>query len=222
MELMLNSCCFKIDKANAKAMIEGFYKEDKLIHQCIYCLARNKPFPLLITIEKSPTRFELSNIGKTLDADYFTMHYKYVAVLEKEYFIKNNPDTWEKICNNGLFDIWYPIAPFTRFNEAKTDPNQFRLALLRIYEINEEFSSEEIDQRGARFHILNRNDLKVTTKKPVINDEEFERIKKLLEESLKDNNIMTNNPIKQVHPKLILKGSNFKEWMEKMNAAKNK
>ena len=42
-EIVLNRRCFKIDKTNAKAMIAGFIKNSRLIHQAIYCDVVKKP-----------------------------------------------------------------------------------------------------------------------------------------------------------------------------------
>lgn len=185
-KVVLNRDCFKICKNNAKAMIEGFEKNGKLIHQCIYCEVKNKQFPKLITLNKGNTRFTLSEIGKQLDAGFYSIPYKYIASLEKEYFINYNSKIWEKICNNGLFDIWEPEAPHNRFGESELNSNQFRILLLRIYEIEEEFNKSEVREGGARHHIITRNNLNVTIKRPIISDEEFNRIKELLEESIKE------------------------------------
>jgi hypothetical protein len=59
-EIVLNRRCFKIDKTNAKAMIAGFIKNSRLIHQAIYCDVVKKPFPMLITLNRRPTKFEMS------------------------------------------------------------------------------------------------------------------------------------------------------------------
>lgn len=185
MEIELNKECFKIDSANAKAMIEGFDKDGRRIHQCIYCLTKNRKFPALITLDKYPTRFPLSVKGKQLNAEDYKMPFKYVALLEKQYFIKNDLKLWERVCNNGLFDIWDPIAPSSRFAESHLPINNFRIVLLRIYEIEEVFSEKNIKPHD-RYPKIISNNLRVTLKRPIVNDEEFLRIKSLLETSIEE------------------------------------
>ena len=212
MKELLDRGCFKIDSANAKAMIVGFSKEGKIIHQCIYCLARRKKFPKLITLDKTPTRFELSERGKTLHAEHFQIPLKYVALLEKQYFIRYDSGIWDKVCNNGLFDIWDPISPYNRFAESKLNPQNFSLVLLRIYEIEDLFHEADI-KWNDRHHTIIGNDLRVTLKKPVVNDEEFRRIKSLLELSIKDyelsRNLSDNGKISNIRHKSITSKAGF-------------
>jgi len=182
--IVLNRRCFKIDKTNAKAMIEGFIKNNRLIHQAIYCDVVKKPFPMLITLNRGPTKFEMSRIGLALDPESFSIPYSYVAFLKEEYFIKNEMSLWEEICKNGLFDVWVPDAPYKRFQDCNSDPSKFRIILLRIYEINEEFSKDDIRSVSDRIDHISSHNLMVTIKKAVISDGEFLEIKDLLERSI--------------------------------------
>ena len=189
----IDRICFKLDKPNAKALIEGFLKDGKVIHQAIYCFVQKKKFPMLITLNRTKTRFPLSKIGEKLNDDTSPIKYKYVAEVVKEYlfreyFIENKIELWTEICNNGLFDIWEPIAPYNRFKQAKTDPSKFRIGLIRIYEIEEEFFESDISFKSDRFDLIKERsnaNLHVTIKKPLIDDITFNKIKELLEETLK-------------------------------------
>lgn len=199
-EIVLNKRCFKIDKTNAKAMISGFTKHNRLIHQAIYCDVVKKPFPMLITLNRRPTKFEMSKIGLSLDPESFSIPYNYVAFLEEEYFIKNEMPLWEDICKNGLFDVWVPDAPYKRFQECNSGPSKFRILLLRIYEINEHFGEDEISSVSDRIDHISSHSLEVTLKKPVISDGEFVGIKELLESSIEK---FLRKPVKR---KTIIRG----------------
>ena len=176
--------CLKIDKTNAKAMIEGFIKNNIRIHQSIWCAVMNRKFPMLITLNKLRTKFPMSRIGEALNSDNFEIPHKYVARLDSEYFIRNEMKLWEKICTNGLFDVWDPYAPYKRFEDAKSAPSNFRIQLLRLFEINEEFQDEEIRMVNDRIDHLIPHHREVSIKGPVIQDEEFSNIKNKLKESL--------------------------------------
>lgn len=180
----LNRRCFKIDKTNAMVMIEGFNKDGKHIHQSIYCDVTEKPFPMLITLNRSPTRFIRSNLGDSLHPESFSMEYKYIAFLEEQYFIENNINLWNELCSNGLFDVWNPCSPKQRFDEAGSHSSTYRILLLRVYEINDVFERNEIRYSSSRIDHIKREGLRVTLKRPIIDDEEFKRIKTLLESSI--------------------------------------
>ncbi|MBN3033778.1 MAG: DUF1016 family protein [Candidatus Saganbacteria bacterium] len=183
MKIKLVSECLRIDSANAKAMIEGVIKNGKIIHQCIYCLAKPKKFPKLITLESSPTKYTLSRIGQDLRSDDYKMPFKYVACLEKEYFIKNDIHLWNIVCKNGLFDIWEPEAPYQRYKGSKLHPKGFNIALLRIYEIDRVFTDDDI-RKTVFFHHIKSDDLLVELVHPLVSDEEFQNTKSLLEKSI--------------------------------------
>lgn len=178
--------CFKIEKENAKAMIEGFKKDDKIIHQCIYCFGRHMPAGLIIT-NKNPSRFPLSRIGRNLDADEYTIDYKYVAHVVAHYPIINTIELWDELCSNGLFDIWNPSAPFLKYNE-NIDPSKFTITLLRVYEL-ETTVPEDLVTVNARNASLSKP-LMLKIKRPVISDSEFNQIKDKLEASIKKMNML--------------------------------
>lgn len=185
MKKTIEKTCFKIDKPNAKALICGFDKDGKLIHQSIYCSKKRRSFPMLITYNKYPSKFPLSKIGNDLKNDNAPLRIKYVADFVQEYFIDNTIGLWNKICNNGLFDIWLPEAPHTLFKDAKTDPAEYRIVLLRIFEIEEIFDESDIRHANDRIDQIKENSkLQVTIKKPIIDDLTFIKIKNLLEESI--------------------------------------
>ncbi|MFH1718889.1 MAG: hypothetical protein ABIF19_16155 [Planctomycetota bacterium] len=183
----LNKRCFKIDKTNAKAMIDGYLKNGALIRQAIWCAVKDALFPMLITLNRTRTKFRMSSIGESLRSDDYLIPYKYVADLDSEYPIKNDHRLWETVCSNGLFDVWVPDAPYERFADAKSDRAKFRIQLIRVWQIREEFAEDEIIHASDRIDHLNSScDRMVTPIKPVICDGEFERIKALLISSVKD------------------------------------
>lgn len=207
MKKTIEKTCFKIDKPNAKALIYGFEKEGQLIHQSIYCNVKKRSFPMLITYNTGESKFKLSKIGTNLNKNNASLRIKYIADFVEEYFIDNSIELWNKICKNGLFDIWLPEAPFTRFKDAKADPSKYRISLLRIFEIEEIFEESDINHAGARIDKIKENSkLQVTIKKPVIDDMTFIKIKNLLEESVKS---CDSNQHKQAFQSEILSESSF-------------
>ena len=192
MSKLINKTCFKIDKENAKAMITGFYKDGKTIHQSIYCRVYN-PFRnyRLITLNKHPSKFQLSSIGKNLNIYYFDIEYKYIVGIVKHYTIKNcwdNVEFWREMCTNGLFDIWEPMAPIDRFEQSAREPKNYNIALLRVYEISNKFYEYEIESVSDRVDNLAMGYKDVIIKKPIISDNDFKKLKAKLEITLEKYN----------------------------------
>ncbi len=184
MEKIRINGCLKIEKENAKAMIEGFEKDGKKIHQAIYLIASDRKGPLLLTLRRAQHNFVLSRIGNSLNAGSYDLPNKYVAIIEKVYPVRNELPFWDLVCSNGLFDIWDPEGgPLKRFTENQNETA--RIALLRIYESEETIPESEISREGDRQDKILREE-NVTLKKPVIGDSEFEEIKEKLENTIKD------------------------------------
>lgn len=183
-KLTLSNVCFKIDRANAKAMIEGFIGNSQKIHQCIYCMSKNTDFPKLITLNKTKDvtdRFPLSQIGLNMQSDNYSIPLQYIVQLVDKYYIKNDLNMWNEICTNNLFDIWLPQAPYKRY-QVKTYAKNFYIALLRVYKINEKISNNDINW-GDRYHSLKQS-IEVTIEKPIVDDGVFNKTKVLLEDTL--------------------------------------
>jgi len=182
--MILDKRCFKIDKANAMAMISGYVNNQKKKHQAIWCDVNRKPFPMLITLNRTATKFPMSRIGNSLNTDKYSIDLKYIAILDSEYSIRNDMKLWEKICTNGLFDIWDPYAPYRRFAESKADERQYRIQLLRVWETENKFIDSDIRHANDRIDHINKENRGVSLKSPVISDDEFKNIKTLLAESI--------------------------------------
>jgi hypothetical protein len=185
MDMEPTTTCFKIDKYNAKAMIVGYRRLGDYYphHQAIWLDTKDRPFPMLISLQ-STNRFRLSDEGRRLNADYFSIPFKYVVTLDSQYFVRNDMELWQKICSNGLFDIWKPTSPYRCWDEAKCDPSLFRILLLRVYEIEQEFHRDQVVRETNWVDRLTASDRSVTIKRPVVSDEEFASIKALLIESI--------------------------------------
>jgi hypothetical protein len=184
-----NKTCLKIDKPNAYAMIVGYCKDGKLNQQSIWLTTAGSmtDFPKLLTLQKTMS-YKLSPIGKEIDAKNFDMPLKYIAALYSQYFIENKMELWEKICFNGLFDIWDPKGgPYKRFAQAAISKiPEFRIQLLRIYEIDHEFNfnNGELKHAGDIFDQLIPPIPEVNIIRPVITEEKFRELKELLEDSV--------------------------------------
>jgi len=200
--MKLQETCFKIDKPNAQAMIKGFHKNGKLHRQSIWLAVKLLPFPALLTLQRSPTRFKVSEVGKRMESNKFKMPLKYVATLVSEYFIRNNINLWKTLCSNDLFDIWKPSEPYRRFTQANSHPKNFRIQLLRIYEINYEYSLSDINFASSRIDRLvvpNRN---VKAIRPVISDSVFNKLLKNLENSVSAYLIRPKRRVATLHTNL--------------------
>jgi len=189
-KIELSENCLKLDRANAKALIKGFEKDEKTINQAIYCVVKQRELPMLITLNRSTQlKYKLSKIGKKLCQENFSVPYKYIAFPVRHYNIKNELLFWKSICSGGLFDIWDPEGgPFKRFFDpkiCKSDPSKYMILLLRIWEIEEQFMNDEIKHASNYIDKIIKENRFVTLKKPVINDAEFDKIKEFAEESIK-------------------------------------
>jgi len=179
--MQLHATCFKIDRPNAKAMIAGYRKNGELHRQCIWLAAKDLPFPALLTLQRTAPRFKLSEVGRRMHPQRFTLPLKYAATLVSEYFIENDMALWENVCSSGLFDIWTPGAPYKRFAQAKSSRADFRIQLVRIYEIDHEFQLRDIESASSRIDRLASPKRNVTPLAPVIPEEEFATLTALLE-----------------------------------------
>jgi hypothetical protein len=115
----------------------------------------------------------------------YAMPLKYAATLVSEFFIKNNMVLWESLCSNGIFDIWEPSEPHRRFSQARSNPANFGIQLLRIYEIDREFQPEDISFASSRIEKLVSIEAAVCVIAPVISDENFAKLGNLLRHSVK-------------------------------------
>jgi len=153
MQLNNSKMTFKIEPENAWGMIEGFHKKNEHYYVSIYAadpkavsLRGNfKDYPKLLTKSKKsrddfpPNR----NIIDRNAVNNFQLKSRYVAVLDRIFLINNNIGIWNKLCNNGIFDIWDPRAPNNRLID-KEDP---MILLLRIFEVDNDFSKDVIIQK---------------------------------------------------------------------------
>ena len=171
-KIKLNENCLKLDRANAKAIISGFDKGGRHLHQAIYCVVKERINPMLITLNRSTHLiYKLSKIGKELNQENFSMPFKYIAVPIKFYHVGIELSFWERICSNGLFDIWDaeegPIKRYTDPKICNADPSKFMIVLFRIFEIEEQFMQNEIRHAGKMYDKITKENLFVTLKKPI-------------------------------------------------------
>lgn len=181
-QLELNNITLKIEKENAKAMIDGFLKDGKTIRTSIYTaqakswsLANNfKKYPKLITLKTSPPQkiYPLSNVGINLNANDYQIENKYIAVLDTIFHINNKIELWNDLCADGTFDIWKPDAPFNSLHDKEDQ----MILLLRLYELNQPIASEYLDKNSVYFGSINGKH-EININRPVISNDEFKLIK---------------------------------------------
>ena len=194
--MKLDSTCLKVDRPNAKAMIDGFEKEGKVHRQSIWLAVKDRQFPALLTLQRVPTRFKMSVIGERMDPESFAIPLKYVADLDSEYFVKNTMSLWQILCSNGLFDIWQPDQPYERFAQSRSHPSRFRIQLLRVYEIDNEFAPTDIEYASTRIDKLISPVRHVAVRRPLIADVDFAGVKALLKRSVAEYLISPVRPSK--------------------------
>jgi len=188
-ELQLNIHALKVEKQNAKALVEGFSKNSLLYYSSIFTAHKNakslhknfRRIPKLLTVFKGQPKKEypLSEIGKDLHAKDYELRKNYVAVLDKIFHIKNNIKMWEELCSNGIFDIWEPKAPYNSLN-GKDDP---MILLLRIFEIDYDFTIRIVPKNNYidTIKYFDNNGIpipisKVRIIRPIISNNSFESI----------------------------------------------
>lgn len=193
-EIIVNSMTLKVEKVNAKAMIEGFWKGSQQFYVTIFTAHENawsiknsfRYLPKVLTpIQRINPRYRLSQIGASLRADYYDFAFKYVAALEKIYHIRNDENLWKILCSNGIFDIWDWTAPFNSLKDDRgpnKDVNDPRILLLRIYEVNYDFTNEVTI--GVRADTIPQRRVQIV--KPIIPQQQFDEIVRLLESVVRD------------------------------------
>lgn len=185
--------CLKIDRPDAKAMIQGYLGENgektcqtilpdfNVWHDVV-----NMRFPLLITTNKGPTRFRngLSSCGRRLNSDDYQPEYKYIAHLDSVYYINNDMRLWEEVCSNGLLNIWKPETPFSRFADSNIDESNIKIFLLRLWVIKQNFS-KKVSARTPSIDHLNSKSRNISILGPLITGDNFKAIRNLLDKSTK-------------------------------------
>jgi len=192
------SKCFKVERENAKAMVEGFNKAGKRHHLSIYCSTNKSLFydKRLLLTNKGPLRKEypLSEIGEQLDAWDYEPEYKYVVSCIDVFEIKNVMTLWNRLCSNDVFDIWKPEAPFNRFDLPHiTQSLRYYIKLIRLYELDEPVSIDRVklkkdDGSWIRHPRILRPFPKINIKNPIISNDEIQEIKNRLITAINQSN----------------------------------
>jgi hypothetical protein len=200
---VLSKFTLKVEKENAYAWINGFKKDDGHHYTTIYTadekaksLTGNfEKHPKLITLFKGKPRggFTLSKWGRQLMVDNWSPPLQHIAVLHSVFEIKNCSEIWDILCHNGVFDIWEPEAPLRRLGGSQTSRKSIIL-LLRIFRIKEDLTEEveKDDDKGYKKgnphfdYLRGRVGHMVHLDKPIIWDEDFDRIRTTLKESVEE------------------------------------
>lgn len=191
----INDRTLKTEIENARALTLGLEINGKTIRTSILVATKNSKFlqsnfennPKLITFNKEHTK-KLSEYGRKIGKN--PIPYKYIAKLSAIYHIENKKEIWDELCNSdsGVFFIWEPEAPYENLGqEHDAEEKDYRIVLLRVYEIYEEFSEGDIDHSWVRADKI-KSDREVTIKQPVIIDADFYDIEQKIENVLKKHN----------------------------------
>jgi len=182
----LNPSTLHVERLNAKSMIEGFEKNNKrhylsilTAHKRAKSLVNNfLEIPKLITNhnQEFPKEiYPMSDIGKILHSEKYSIDKKYVAIVDTIYPIINTETLWKKICSSDIFDIWKPSAPFESVRYKK-DP---QIMLIRVCEIHQNLELSITKKTDRYLHIDDPGE--VSIKKFIIDNGEFNSIRNKLE-----------------------------------------
>jgi hypothetical protein len=185
--VLINPKTLKVETENAQAMVEGFWKNDQLHYVSIFAANerswslkpkkhRTRPKLLSTKKDKPRTEFPLSKIGEILQKSNYQHTAKYLVILDTIYHIENNIELWKLLCTNGIFDIWKPEAPFNMV-KVGTDP---MILLLRIYQIDDDFTDELADK--TFYHAVEPR--RVDILEPILSNDAFRKLKEGLTSSL--------------------------------------
>jgi hypothetical protein len=165
MDIYCNEMTLKVERQNAWAMIEGFRKKDEHFFVSIFTahlraksIQRDfKQYPKLITLIKKPKPYYPLNedIVNQPEFSKYRHKYRYIAVLDRIFHITNKNSTWNELCNNGIFDIWSPSAPYNSLIDQDTglEKEDPMILLLRIFEIENGFNEIDIKFGAHTDHV---------------------------------------------------------------------
>lgn len=196
-KVILNDYSLKIEYVNAVAMTQGFSAAGKKFYSTIFTASKFawslkndfKNFPKLLTLlVQKQQGYAESYAGHIASLEGNDFMYKYIAYIDSIYHINNTMELWERICSNGLFDIWQPTAPFNSlFGQKNIKPKQDpMILLLRIYEIDKDFTCEinKAKKNSTYYHDVPEKTANIV--KPIITNKEFKKIKEKLASSIED------------------------------------
>lgn len=131
----------------------------------------------LLDTKKSPSIYGLSDKGK----EYFgkinknNNELKYIAEIDDQLKIKVSRKLFQKLYDDDLFSIWKVDAPINYFND-----NEYGyLIIFRVYEILTSIEEELLlkGRKGRNYFYGLKSATDVDIIRPVISDEEFNRMK---------------------------------------------
>ena len=183
--------CFRFEKANINAMVNGYKKANNHVYQFIYAITNdklhyfeNKARKLVISTNNGRfiPKVDVVKENPELSLDITK---KYIAVCEQVYRIKNSFALWNKLCEKSdYYYIWNEEEP------RRLSP--IAIGLLRVYECYEpnlHILKHKSDYKYPYIHGTNRS---VTIKRPIIaSNIEFDLIRVEFEKSI-ENYLDTN------------------------------
>jgi hypothetical protein len=188
----------KVERENAWAMTNGYHKSVDLYHVSIFTAGENavilkngfadrgRFIPKVLSYKVTQeNQYPVSECGLQMGvSDYdkpFLLPHKYVAILDRIFYIKKGfhdnrgMELWTNLCNNGIFDIWKPVAPFNRligdFDLERTGKkkiiNRPQILLLRVYELDRTLTVEHRPTFTDAVTVTS-NEIPLTLRRPMI------------------------------------------------------
>lgn len=164
----------------------------KVPYQIMLCKKKefnvNRRGPFLLDTKKSSSNFKLSSIGTSYLKNIENMKYdlKFIAFVDEQIKIKINENLIDNICQN-FFPLWDSKEPLKYF-EGNLEGY---IILFRVYEIEESISEELLDKgrKGRNYYYGLKEKINCTIKKPVLQDDEYLKIKQGLINIIQGRNI---------------------------------
>lgn len=187
----------KVERENAWAITNGYRKSAGLYYVSIFTALedavilkngfteRDRFIPQLLSYRTSQEeQYPVSKWGLLMGvSDYthpFLLLHRYVAILDRIFYIKKEfhddrgMELWEVLCNNGIFDIWEPVAPYHRLTGhfdlergGKKNIMRPQILLLRVFELDRTLGVEH-RKTHTDLVVSSGDGTPLTLKKPVI------------------------------------------------------
>ena len=174
---------------NINAMTKGGL-QNKYSHQILICKKQpniNTTIPFLLDPKTHPPqKYPLSKIGEwyqdKVSADHFPL--KYVGFIDLQIKFQVDVNVFSDLAEKHFFSVWDPSAPMTYFKGKKSG----YLVVFRVYEIKKPIKEHLLSKRNCLHYYFSLDEDQIAELgDPVINNENFDKMKQELIGLLKTN-----------------------------------
>lgn len=167
--------------------------EAKYNYQILLCKKSpisNENGLFLLDAKKSASTYDLSATGKKYyssltdkESDYVQ---EYAARIDSQLKIKVDPELFNQLYEKGFFSIWTPEAPLKYFEGCETG----YLVIFKVFKLKQPVSESFLEKgrKGRNYLFRLKDEVAVEIDKPVIRDEDFDKMKENIIKVLEANN----------------------------------